>query len=60
MTLVKNLMEQKGKTLTYGKQTNRPMLVSYSSELNVSQVLYPKEAQEYQQFVATARWIIEL
>ena len=44
----KNLMEQKRKKLTYGKQANRPMSVTYRPELDVSQVLNPKEAQEYQ------------
>ena len=53
-------MDQKGKTLIYGKQANRPMSVTYWPELDVSQVLNPKEAQEYQQFVGIARWIIEL
>ena len=34
--------------------------MSYRPALNVSQLLKPKEAQEYQQFVGIAHWIIEL
>ena len=43
--LPKNLTEQKGKTLIYGKQVNRPISVTFRPELDVSQVLNPKEAQ---------------
>ena len=34
--------------------------MSYRPELYVSPFLNPKEAQEYQQFIGIARWIIEL
>ena len=40
--LAKNLMEQKGKKLSYGRQANRPM--SDRLELDMSQVLNLKEA----------------
>ena len=36
------------------------MQMSYRTELDVSQVLNPKEAQDCQQFVGIARWIIEI
>ena len=45
--LAKNLMDLKGKTLIYGKLTNLTMSVAYKPELYVSQVLNPKETQEY-------------
>ena len=44
----------------YGKRAKRPMQMSYIPELDIYQVLNPKEAQEYQQFVRIAHWIIEL
>ena len=44
----------------YGKRAKRPTRMSYRPELDVSQVLNPKESEEYQQFVGIARWIIEL
>ena len=53
-------MEQKRNVLAYGKRGNRPMLVSYRPELDVSLVLNPKETQEHQQFIGITRWIIEL
>ena len=60
ISLAKKLMEQKGKVLVYGNWAKIPMQMSYIPELNVSQVLNPEEAQEYQQFVGIAHWITEL
>ena len=60
INLAKNLMEQKGKVFVYGKQAKRPMIMNYRLEIDLSPVVNPKEAQEYQQFVLIARWIIEI
>ena len=53
-------MEKKGKLFVYEKQAKIPMQMRCIPELNVSQLLNSKGAQEYQQFVGIARWIIEL
>ena len=44
----------------YGKRANIPMIMSYRPEIDVSPVLNPKEAQEYQHFIGITLWIIEL
>ena len=58
--LAKKIMEKKEKVFVYGKQSKRPMLMRYRSELDVFQVLNPKEAKENQKFVGIAHCIIEL
>jgi len=58
--LAKDLLEQKGMTMTHGKKSARPMPQNYRPELDISAVLSPKEAQEYQQFIGIARWAVEL
>ena len=60
INLPNNFMEKKGKVFVYGKRAKGPMLMSDRPELDLSQLLNPKEAQEYQQFVRIKRWIIEL
>ena len=60
INLTQKLMSQKGKVFLYGKRVKRPVLMSYRTELNVSQSLNPKKTQKYQQFVGIARWIIKL
>ena len=60
ISLSKKPMEQNGKLFVYVKRAKRPMQMSYRPELYVSQVLNPKESQDYQQFVVIARCIIEL
>ena len=58
--LAKKLMEQKLKVFVYGKKVKIPMQMIYRPEIDLSQVLNPKEVQEYQQFVVIASRIIEL
>ena len=60
INLSKNIMEQKVKVFVYVKWAKRTMLIRYRTELDVSQVLNPKEAQDYQQLVGISRWIFEL
>ena len=60
INLDKKVMEEKGKVFVYRKQVKIPMLMIYRLELNLSRVLNPKEAKDYQQFVGIARCIIEL
>ena len=60
INLANKLMEQKVKVLVYGKRANRPMQIIYGPDLDVSQILNPKESQEYHQFFGIAGWIVEL
>ena len=58
INLSNNIMEEKVKVFVYWKRAKIPMQMSYRTELDVSQVLNPKEAQDCQQFVGIARWIV--
>ena len=49
--LAKKIMEKKEKVFVYGKQSKRPMLMRYRSELDVFQVLTPRKPRSIKNYL---------
>ena len=51
---------QDGLTFSSGKKAERPMPKDYRPEIDVSPILEPHKAQQYQQLIGMLRWAVEL
>jgi hypothetical protein len=58
--ICKDLLLKDGKTLRGGQSAEQPMARTYQPELDVTQVLEPELASQYQQLIGILRWAVKL